>query len=230
MYFASGMAQPSRAVRTALIALLRSPWLPLLVAGCMSSDDDIDLATYVEQTEPADVLYNQGLANLERRPPQGGQPQVRRRRPPAPLFGVRPQIDGDGRLRQLPPGQLRRGDQRRPSAMCTLYPSIRRRGLCAVHRRPQLFPADPRRDAGPEGIAPRHRGDGRGGPALARIPNMSRTPGPRSASPATSSPARKCRSAATISSGANISPRSSASATSSRTIPTPAMSRRRWRA
>lgn len=38
--------------------------LPLLVAGC-ASDDDIDLATYVEQTEPADVLYNQGLANLE---------------------------------------------------------------------------------------------------------------------------------------------------------------------
>src|SRR4029450_9359232 len=29
------------------------------------SDKDVDLATYVEQTEPADVLYNQGLANLE---------------------------------------------------------------------------------------------------------------------------------------------------------------------
>jgi outer membrane protein assembly factor BamD len=37
--------------------------IPLLSA--CSSDDDIDLATYVEQTEPADVLYNQGLANLE---------------------------------------------------------------------------------------------------------------------------------------------------------------------
>src|SRR5262245_525625 len=37
--------------------------MPLLTA--CSSDDDIDLATYVEQTEPADVLYNQGLANLE---------------------------------------------------------------------------------------------------------------------------------------------------------------------
>ena len=36
---------------------------PLLSAAC-SSEDDIDLATYVEQTEPADVLYNQGLANL----------------------------------------------------------------------------------------------------------------------------------------------------------------------
>ena len=36
---------------------------PLALSACQS--DDIDLATYVEQTEPADVLYNQGLANLE---------------------------------------------------------------------------------------------------------------------------------------------------------------------
>ena len=35
------------------------------VLTACSSDDDIDLATYVEQTEPADQLYNQGLANLE---------------------------------------------------------------------------------------------------------------------------------------------------------------------
>jgi len=35
-----------------------------LLSAC-SSDDDIDLATYVEQTEPADVLYNQALANLD---------------------------------------------------------------------------------------------------------------------------------------------------------------------
>ena len=37
--------------------------LPLLLAGC-NAEKDIDLSTYVEQTEPADVLYNQGLANL----------------------------------------------------------------------------------------------------------------------------------------------------------------------
>ncbi|MCV0397857.1 MAG: outer membrane protein assembly factor BamD [Rhizobiaceae bacterium] len=36
---------------------------PAVVAGC-ASDDDINLATYVEQTDPPDVLYNQGLANL----------------------------------------------------------------------------------------------------------------------------------------------------------------------
>ncbi len=37
--------------------------LPLVLTAC-ASDDDIDLATYVEDVEPADTLYNQGLANL----------------------------------------------------------------------------------------------------------------------------------------------------------------------
>jgi outer membrane protein assembly factor BamD len=36
---------------------------PLFVSSC-ASDHDIDLATYVEATDPADVLYNQGLANM----------------------------------------------------------------------------------------------------------------------------------------------------------------------
>ena len=37
---------------------------PLFLSAC-ASDADIDLATYVEATDPPDVLYNQGLANLE---------------------------------------------------------------------------------------------------------------------------------------------------------------------
>jgi outer membrane protein assembly factor BamD len=37
---------------------------PLLLSACMSSEKDIDLSTYVDQTEPADVLYNQALANM----------------------------------------------------------------------------------------------------------------------------------------------------------------------
>lgn len=37
---------------------------PVLFVSACASDNDIDLATYVEQTDPADVLYNQGLANL----------------------------------------------------------------------------------------------------------------------------------------------------------------------
>lgn len=36
---------------------------PLALSSC-ASDNDVDLSTYVEQTDPADVLYNQGLANL----------------------------------------------------------------------------------------------------------------------------------------------------------------------
>jgi outer membrane protein assembly factor BamD len=36
---------------------------PLFLSACMS-EKDVDLSTYVEQTDPADVLYNQALANL----------------------------------------------------------------------------------------------------------------------------------------------------------------------
>ncbi|WP_292900218.1 MULTISPECIES: outer membrane protein assembly factor BamD [unclassified Nitratireductor] len=35
----------------------------LLLAAC-NAEKDLDLSTYVEQTDPADVLYNQGLANM----------------------------------------------------------------------------------------------------------------------------------------------------------------------
>lgn len=38
----------------------------LLLSGCMSSkDNDVDALALASQTEPADALYNQGLANLE---------------------------------------------------------------------------------------------------------------------------------------------------------------------
>ncbi|KQZ14037.1 MULTISPECIES: outer membrane protein assembly factor BamD [unclassified Mesorhizobium] len=45
----------------AFIAVIAAP---LFLSACMSSETDVDLSTYVDQTEPADVLYNQGLANL----------------------------------------------------------------------------------------------------------------------------------------------------------------------
>ena len=52
----------SKAVRRFLVcAALVS--LPLALSACQT-DDDIDLATYVAQTDPPDQLYNQGLANL----------------------------------------------------------------------------------------------------------------------------------------------------------------------
>ena len=50
-------------VKPLVVALsLIAPMFPLF--GCMSGEADVDLTTYVEQTEPAYVLYNQGLANL----------------------------------------------------------------------------------------------------------------------------------------------------------------------
>ena len=62
MYFPD-MAHAGRAVRTAFAAASIAI-VPFIVAGCMSKEPDVDLATYVEQTDPADALYNQGLANL----------------------------------------------------------------------------------------------------------------------------------------------------------------------
>jgi outer membrane protein assembly factor BamD len=56
-------AEAKKPLRVALLALSVLA-APAVLSGCMSSEDDIDLATYVDQTEPADVLYNQGLANL----------------------------------------------------------------------------------------------------------------------------------------------------------------------
>lgn len=49
----------------ARVRLLALPLLlaPAVLSAC-ASKDDMDLATYVDQTEPADVLYNQALANL----------------------------------------------------------------------------------------------------------------------------------------------------------------------
>ena len=60
--FFQRIAHADRALRMALAAV--SVIAPMLLAGCMSKEADIDLATYVEETDPADALYNQGLANL----------------------------------------------------------------------------------------------------------------------------------------------------------------------
>jgi len=50
-----------RALGAGLLLLAGVASMPL--AGC-TSKPDIDLSKYVEQTDPADVLYNEGLANL----------------------------------------------------------------------------------------------------------------------------------------------------------------------
>lgn len=46
--------------RAVLVALLGAGFL----AGCAKDNDDIDLNAYVDTIEPADVLYNEGLANM----------------------------------------------------------------------------------------------------------------------------------------------------------------------
>jgi outer membrane protein assembly factor BamD len=55
-----------RTAGRARLMLLAAPMaaVSLLVSGCMS-EKDLDLTSYVEDIEPADTLYNQGLANLE---------------------------------------------------------------------------------------------------------------------------------------------------------------------
>lgn len=58
--FTANSRRPARA----LLLCLPVAALPIFLTGCMSSEADVDLSTYVEQTEPADQLYNQGLANL----------------------------------------------------------------------------------------------------------------------------------------------------------------------
>jgi outer membrane protein assembly factor BamD len=54
--------QPKAPARAAFLALSMVA-APLLLSACMS-EKDVDLSTYVDQTEPADVIYNQGLANM----------------------------------------------------------------------------------------------------------------------------------------------------------------------
>ena len=56
------VGQSKAAHRAVFLAL--SVVVPSLVSACTSDKKDINLATYVDQTEPADVLYNQGLANM----------------------------------------------------------------------------------------------------------------------------------------------------------------------
>ena len=53
----------SRAARLGIGAALALTGLGL--SGCQSSKDDVDVLALAAQTDPPDVLYNQGLANLE---------------------------------------------------------------------------------------------------------------------------------------------------------------------
>jgi outer membrane protein assembly factor BamD len=56
-------AAPTGRLRLALLALSLAV-LPMALAGCQSDKDELALASYVAPTDPADQLYNEGLANL----------------------------------------------------------------------------------------------------------------------------------------------------------------------
>ena len=134
MNFVRGM-MPTTVARAALIALCAAGF-PLLSA--CSSDDDIDLATYVEQTEPADVLYNQGLANLEQgRLKEAGKKfeAVDRQHPYSEQARKSMVMGAFAQYRQ---GNYRRRDQHR-QALRDVVSDEPGCGLCAVHRRPLLI-------------------------------------------------------------------------------------------
>ncbi|MCV0380035.1 MAG: outer membrane protein assembly factor BamD [Nitratireductor sp.] len=57
--FVAGMTRTGRAAITTASVL----GVSLLLSAC-NAEKDLDLSTYVEQTDPADVLYNQALANM----------------------------------------------------------------------------------------------------------------------------------------------------------------------
>ncbi|MDZ7823220.1 MAG: outer membrane protein assembly factor BamD [Ahrensia sp.] len=58
--YSSATQKSSAAPRAVLIAVLGLGF----VAGCAKDNDNLDLNSYVETIEPADTLYNQGLANM----------------------------------------------------------------------------------------------------------------------------------------------------------------------
>jgi outer membrane protein assembly factor BamD len=56
-------AAPTGRLRLAVLAL-SFVVLPIALAGCQSDKDELALANYVAPMDPADQLYNEGLANL----------------------------------------------------------------------------------------------------------------------------------------------------------------------
>ena len=121
----------------------------------------------VEQTDPADVLYNQGLANLNAGKTHGSGQQVRRDRPPASLFGICARkalvMSAFINYRQ---GQYEDAINAGKRYVRSILP-VRRRRLCAVHRRPVAISAQIR-DVTQDQKASRRddRGDGGGRPAI----------------------------------------------------------------
>jgi outer membrane protein assembly factor BamD len=56
-------AAPTGRLRLALLAFSLAA-LPMVLGGCQNDKDKLALANFVAPTDPADQLYNEGLANL----------------------------------------------------------------------------------------------------------------------------------------------------------------------
>ena len=103
------------------------------------------------------ALQRGRLSSQRREGLQGGRQEIRRGRPPAPLFRLGAQGADHVGLCLLRGAGLRRLDHRRAALR---HPASRqpRRGLCAVPDRLVLFRSDPRRHARP---GPHRKGDRR---------------------------------------------------------------------
>jgi hypothetical protein len=121
----SVMGRRERAVRVALI-VAGLTGVASLVSACQS-DPDIDITAYAQTIEPADVLYNQGLANV-----QAGQLTEASRKFEAvdkqhPYSEYARKAMVMRRVHRLPPGPVFGGDQHRAAAISVFIPMTRMR-------------------------------------------------------------------------------------------------------
>ncbi len=203
----AALARPGR-------GLARLRWLALAVAvaglaACSASTEGTPDAFADDQ--PAGTLYNEGLAYLNAGKLTRCGQELRRGRPPASLFGIRPQGADHVDLRQLQARQVRQTRSRPAKRYLSLYPGSPDAAYAQYLIGSVLLPAIPDvtrdQDMTRKALAAL-RGDRQ---QLSRLGIRRRRARTRSSSRATSSPARKCRSAATISSSASTWRRSTAS-------------------
>ena len=121
------------------------------VAGCTGTTTATTTNAYVDDTEPADKLYNQALANMDAGNLKEAQKKFAKvdRQHPYSVHGRKAQVMQTFHL--LPFQGLPDRHRRRKSLRANSFPLRRGGALHAVPRRHVLPQADHRRDARPEG-------------------------------------------------------------------------------
>lgn len=200
--------------------------LPLVLAGCQG-EKDLDLSTYVETIEPADALYNQGLANLNagRLKEAAAKFEAVDRQHPYSEFGRKALLMSTfTNYRQGRYSEAANNGQR----YLTLYPTsddaAYAQYLVGLSYFRQIKEVTQDQSEARKTIEAMNQ-------VVERWPDSEYVEDAQAKIrfAVTSSPARKCRSAAIISSAANISPPSAVSAAWSKTTPIPATLKRHWR-